>query len=58
MVAEIKEEEEYIYKVLKKVAKPFYIAASLMAKVMIIKREIIILINNGVEVIIIIKDLT
>ena len=57
MAAEIKEEEKYIYKVLEKVVKPFYIAASLIIKVTIIKREITALINNNIKVIIIIKDL-
>ena len=57
MAAEIEEEEEHTYEVLKKVAEPFYIAASLIAKAIITKREVTALINNGVEVIIMIKDL-
>ena len=57
-MVEIKKEEEHTYEVLKKVTKPFYIAASLIIKAIIIKREITALINNGVKVTIIIKDLT
>ena len=57
MAANIKNEKEYIYKMLKKAIKPFYIIASLMIMVKIIKREVLALINSGAKIIIIIIKL-
>ena len=57
MAAKIKEEAEHAYEVLEKAADPLYIAASPMAKVTIVNKEMTALVDSGAEVTVMTKDL-
>jgi hypothetical protein len=58
MRASIKDKEEYAFKVLEKIAEPYYIVASLMAAANIRQKKIFALLDSGAEVTVIIADFT
>jgi hypothetical protein len=57
MKASIKNKKEYTFKVLEKVAKPYYIAASPIAVANIRKKKISALLDSGTKVIVITANL-
>jgi hypothetical protein len=56
MKASIKNKKEYTFKVLEKVAKPYYIAASPIAVANIGKKKISTLLNSNAKVTVIIAN--